>query len=134
LAEGLADLVDHLVCLPTGPEVVTGSTRMKAGTATKLALNMISTAAMVRRGKTWGHLMVDLAASNDKLVDRAERILMTTLGLDREAAGKALNAADGRVKIALVMQRLDVNRETAERRLAETDGHLAPLIGPAPGA
>jgi N-acetylmuramic acid 6-phosphate etherase len=87
----------------TGPEVVTGSTRLKAGTATKLVLNMITTGAMVRIGKTYGNLMVDLRATNAKLRDRSERLVIVTCGGTREEARAALDAADGSVKLAIVM-------------------------------
>ena len=102
----------------TGPEVVTGSTRMKAGTATKLILNTITTGAMIRLGKTFGNLMVDLRATNDKLVDRSQRIVMEIAGLDRAAAKKVLDAAGGVVKTAIVMSILDIDRAEAEKRLS----------------
>jgi N-acetylmuramic acid 6-phosphate etherase len=108
--------------------VVTGSTRMKAGTATKLVLNTITTGAMVRMGKVFGNLMVDLQVTCQKLQDRGERILMETLGLEREAARDLLARAGGRVKSALVMQRLGVEREEAERTLAEVGGVVARLL------
>jgi N-acetylmuramic acid 6-phosphate etherase len=97
---------DIVIVPVTGPEVVTGSTRMKAGTATKLVLNTITTGAMIRLGKTFGNLMVDLRATNDKLVDRSHRIVMEIAGLDREAAQKVLQAAGGSVKTAIVMSLL----------------------------
>lgn len=122
--------IDHCITLDTGPEVLTGSTRLKAGTATKLALNTLTTAAMVRLGKVYGHLMVDLRATNAKLRDRAARILMAELDLDRPAATELLQAADGRVKLALVMHRLDLDAAAANARLAETDGDLRRVIGP----
>jgi N-acetylmuramic acid 6-phosphate etherase len=119
---------DHLVVLPTGPEVVTGSTRMKAGTATKLALNTISTALMVRTGRVYENLMVDLKASNDKLRDRAARIVSTLTGVDRSAAFALVDAAGGSVKAAVVMQRRGVGREEAERLLVGAGGHLARVL------
>lgn len=122
-------VVEHWIELPVGAEVVTGSTRMKAGTATKLALNMITTATMVQRGKVWGNLMVDLRASNTKLRDRAARILMQQLGLDRASALELLDAADGQVKTALVMHRRQVSRAAALALLAENAGKLRPLLG-----
>src|SRR5919199_1219259 len=97
--------VDVAILPITGPEVVTGSTRMKAGTATKLVLNMITTGAMIRLGKTYGNLMVDLRATNNKLRDRSERILMEVCGTSREDARRVLDAAGGRGKTAIVMQR-----------------------------
>jgi N-acetylmuramic acid 6-phosphate etherase len=97
----------------TGPEVVTGSTRMKAGTATKMVLNMITTGAMIRLGKTYGNLMVDLKATNVKLKDRSERIVAEVCGVARERAQELLAAADGRVKTAIVMHKLGVSRDEA---------------------
>ena len=128
----LHETVDACIVVLVGPEVVTGSTRMKAGTATKLVLNTITTGAMVRLGKTWGNLMVDVRIWNEKLVDRGQRIVMETTGLDRAAAQAAIDAADGRVKLAIVMARLGIGREEAERRLAEHDGRLRPLLGDPP--
>jgi len=128
----LRETVDACIVVLVGPEVVTGSTRMKAGTATKLVLNTITTGAMVRLGKTWGNLMVDVRIWNEKLVDRGQRIVMETTGLDRAAAQAAIDAADGRVKLAIVMARLGIGREEAERRLAEHDGRLRPLLGDPP--
>ncbi|MEM1108731.1 MAG: N-acetylmuramic acid 6-phosphate etherase [Planctomycetota bacterium] len=122
--------VDHAVELIVGPEVVTGSTRMKAGTATKLALNMITTTTMVQLGKTWGNLMVDVRATNEKLTDRAQRIIMQQLGIDRDAAASLLDAADGRVKTALVMHRKNLDAEAAERLIDEHDGRLRAILGP----
>lgn len=127
-AEGL----DACVVVRTGPEAITGSTRLKAGTATKLVLNMITTGAMVRLGKTWGNLMVDLQATSAKLVDRGERIVMETTGCDRSAARAAIDAAGGSVRTAIVMQRLGLPRQAAEARLAEHDFHLRPLLGDPP--
>src|SRR5207302_255591 len=96
--------VTDVAILPiTGPEVVTGSTRLKAGTATKLVLNMITTGAMIRIGKTFGNLMVDLRATNVKLEDRSERILMEVCAVSRERARELLEASGGIVKTAIVM-------------------------------
>jgi N-acetylmuramic acid 6-phosphate etherase len=106
----------------TGPEAVTGSTRMKAGTATKLVLNTITTGVMIRMGKTFGNLMVDLRATNNKLRDRSERILIEACGVDRERARALLKESDGRVKVAIVMQKLGVDRKAAERALEEGGG------------
>jgi len=120
-----ADLVakvDVTILPIVGPEVVTGSTRMKAGTATKLVLNMITTGAMIRLGKTYGNLMVDLRATNNKLVDRSQRIVMEVCGISREEATKLLDRADKSVKLAIVMQKKGVSREEAERLLAENGG------------
>lgn len=122
--------VDHLIELVTGPEVVTGSTRMKAGTITKLALNMISTAVMIQRGKTWGNLMVDLRATNAKLRDRAARILTSQTNLDRPAALALLDQAEGRVKTALVMQLRNLSADEANTLLEKNHGQLRPILGP----
>ena len=116
--------VDHLITLETGPEVLTGSTRMKAGTATKLALNTISTTLMVRAGRTYENLMVDLRATNDKLKDRAARIVSTLTGLDRSGALELLDRAGGAAKVAAVMHRLGTTRQDAEQRLATAEGRL----------
>jgi len=117
----------------TGPEVVTGSTRMKAGTATKLVLNMITTGAMIRIGKTYGNLMVDLRATNAKLRDRSERIIVEVTGVDRDAAKRLLAAAGDSVKIAIVMHALDADRAAAEAALAQGGGVVRRVIpGPPP--
>ena len=119
------DLVKQLdvAILPiVGPEVVTGSTRMKAGTATKLVLNTITTGAMIRLGKTYGNLMVDLRATNNKLVDRSQRIVMEVCGVSRDEATKLLEQAGKSVKLAIVMQKKSVSREAAEKLLAENGG------------
>lgn len=121
-----------VIAIPVGPEVVTGSTRMKAGTATKLVLNILSTGAMIRLGKVYGNLMVDLQAWSDKLIDRGERIVMETSGVDRARARAAIERAGGRVKTAIVMLRLDVDAEEAARRIAAHDGRLRGLIGDPP--
>lgn len=121
--------VDFLVVAPTGPEVLTGSTRLKAGTATKMMLNMISTTLMIRGGRVYGSLMVDMRASNAKLRDRAARIVAELTGLDRVAALTALDQAGGLVKTAVVMQRLRLELPDAEARLAEAGGRLERVIG-----
>lgn len=130
--EVLRGTCDVCITLLVGPEVVTGSTRMKAGTATKLALNMLTTGAMIRLGKTYGNLMVDLRASNAKLADRSERILMETAGVGRDAAREALAAADGRVKVAIVMLRRGVSRPAADQLLEDHQGHLRTIVGDPP--
>ncbi|HEY8830946.1 MAG TPA: N-acetylmuramic acid 6-phosphate etherase [Gemmatimonadaceae bacterium] len=120
-----ADLVARVdvTMLPiVGPEAVTGSTRMKAGTATKLVLNTITTGAMIRLGKTYGNLMVDLRATNNKLIDRSQRIVMEVCGISRDEAKKLLESADKSVKTAIVMQKRGVSREEARRLLAENGG------------
>ena len=117
-----------------GPEVVTGSTRMKAGTATKMVLNMITTGAMIRIGKTYGNLMVDLRATNVKLTDRAERIVVEVCGISREEARRFLRDAGGSVKLAIVMQKRALSREAAERALADAGGVIRRVVPGAPPA
>jgi len=128
----LRNTCDVCIVVLVGPEVITGSTRMKAGTATKLVLNTITTGAMIRLGKTYGNLMVDLRASNAKLEDRSQRIVMETTGLAREAAAEVLERADGRVKTAIVMARRGVDREAAEALLAAHAGRLRAVVGDPP--
>ncbi len=112
-----------------GPEAVTGSTRMKAGTATKLVLNTLTTAAMIRMGKTYGNLMVDLRATNEKLRDRSERIVSELTGLGREGARALLAAAGGEVKTAIVMHRRDAGARAARKLLRAAGGSLRTVIG-----
>jgi N-acetylmuramic acid 6-phosphate etherase len=128
----LRETCDVSIVVRTGPEVVTGSTRMKAGTATKLVLNTLTTGAMIRLGKTYGNLMVDLQATNAKLVDRGQRIVMEVAGVDRERAREAIALAGGRVRTAIVMLRAGVDREAAENLLAANDYHLRPILGDPP--
>lgn len=120
---------DVVIAPLVGPEVITGSTRMKAGTATKLVLNTITTGAMVRIGKVAGNLMVDLQVTAEKLRDRGQRILMEILEVERDAAVRLLEEADGHVKTALVMGRLDVSAERARELLADAEGHVARVVG-----
>jgi N-acetylmuramic acid 6-phosphate etherase len=142
-AKGLGALTVGLSCVPgsllaqaaeiaitpaTGAEVLTGSTRMKAGTATKMVLNMLSTGVMVRTGATFGNLMVNVRATNAKLVDRAERIIAQALGSDGETAARLLAASEKDVKVAIVMGKMGVGREEAVRRLAEEEGILADAL------
>jgi N-acetylmuramic acid 6-phosphate etherase len=129
---GLRQSCDICITVLVGPEIVTGSTRMKAGTATKLVLNTLTTGAMIRIGKTYGNLMVDLRAWNDKLVDRSQRIVMEAAGVDRSAAQSAIEAADGSVKTAIVMARRGVARGEAERLLSEHAGRLRAIVGDPP--
>jgi N-acetylmuramic acid 6-phosphate etherase len=128
----LRETCDVLLTVLTGPEVLTGSTRMKAGTATKLVLNMLSTGAMVRIGKTYGNLMVDLTVTNSKLTDRAERIVMEIAGVDRAAAKQGVADAGGSAKVAIVMLRRGLPRKQAEDLLTEHQGRLRPIIGDPP--
>ena len=120
---------DVVIAPLVGPEVITGSTRMKAGTATKLVLNTITTGAMVLMGKVHGNLMVDLQVTCRKLQDRGERILMTTAGLEREPARELLGEAGGHVKTAIVMARLGVAAEEARGLLEESGGRVADVPG-----
>jgi N-acetylmuramic acid 6-phosphate etherase len=128
----LQGVCDVFITVLVGPEIVTGSTRMKAGTATKLVLNTLTTGAMIRLGKVYGNLMVDLRAWNEKLIDRSQRIVMETTGLDRGAARKVIQAAEGSVKTAIVMARRGVAKPEAERLLAEHAGRLRPIVGDPP--
>jgi N-acetylmuramic acid 6-phosphate etherase len=125
---------DIAIVAVTGPEVVTGSTRLKAGTATKLILNMITTGAMIRLGKTFGNLMVDLRATNLKLADRSERIVAEVCSLARPDARALLDRAGGRVKLAIVMNALGVERDEAERRLAAKGGVIRRVVDTPPPA
>jgi N-acetylmuramic acid 6-phosphate etherase len=122
-------LVDVAIVAITGPEVVTGSTRLKAGTATKMILNVITTGAMIRLGKTWGNLMVDLQATNLKLKDRSERILMETCRISRDDARTLLEAAGGSVKVGIVMHRTQTTREDAIQRIANAGGLIRRVVG-----
>jgi N-acetylmuramic acid 6-phosphate etherase len=112
----------------TGPEVLTGSTRLKAGTATKLVLNQITTVSMVRLGKCYENLMVDLRATNQKLWDRGARIIRMLTGLERDQAMELLKGADGHVKAAIVMHKLNVSLDDARDRLGKAGGHLRRAI------
>lgn len=129
VAPDVVRLVDVAIVAITGPEVVTGSTRLKAGTATKMILNMLTTGAMIRLGKTWGNLMVDLQATNLKLKDRSERILMDSCSVSRDDARTLLEAAGGSVKVAIVMHRTSATREDAIRRIAEAGGIIRRVVG-----
>lgn len=120
---------DHLIVLDTGPELLTGSTRLKAGSATKLALNVISTSAFVQLGKVYSNLMVDLRATNAKLTDRAIRILCTLCpDLDRATAAALLQRAAGRVKPAIVMHKLAVDLPTAQQLIEQHGGRLRDVL------
>lgn len=127
--EELSRRHDVVIAPLVGPEVITGSTRMKAGTATKLVLNTITTGAMILLGKVYGNLMVDLQVTCQKLQDRGERILMETLGVERERSRELLDGAGGKVKVAIVMGKLGVGREEAESRLREVEGIVSRVVG-----
>jgi N-acetylmuramic acid 6-phosphate etherase len=119
---------DVAICPVVGPEVIMGSTRMKSGTAQKLVLNMITTAAMVRLGKVYENMMVDLQRTSEKLVERGIRTVMMVTGVEYETADAILDRCDGHVKTAIVMILGDVGVEEARRRLEETDGFVRPAI------
>jgi N-acetylmuramic acid 6-phosphate etherase len=120
----LAAAADHGIEVVVGPELITGSTRLKAGTAQKLVLNMISTITMIRLGKTYGNLMVDVRASNDKLRARSHRIVALATGAPDEQIEAALAATGGEVKNAILTILGDVDAATAEQLLTQTHGHL----------
>ena len=126
------DACDVAVVPLVGPEALTGSTRMKAGTATKLVLNTISTGAMIRLGKVYGNLMVDLMAWSEKLIDRGERIVMECGAPDRARARAAIGAAGGSVKVAVVMVRVGIGAEEARARLAAAGGSVRKAAGDPP--
>ena len=128
----LVAAVDVAIVPIVGPEVVTGSTRLKAGTATKLVLNAITTGAMIRLGKTYGNLMVDLRATNEKLRDRSERIVVEVCGVSRDEARALLADAGGVVKTAIVMQKRGLSRADAERALADAGGVVRRVVAGEP--
>lgn len=123
--------VDVAICADVGPEPVMGSTRMKSGTATKLILNMISTAAMVRLGKVYQNMMVDLKLTNEKLVERSRKIVMLATGCTYGEADAALTASGGHVKTALVMQLTGTTPDDARERLDRADGFVRAALGKA---
>jgi N-acetylmuramic acid 6-phosphate etherase len=130
--DSLLAVCDIAIVTVVGPEVVTGSTRLKAGTATKLVLNTITTGAMILIGKTYGNLMVDMRASNAKLADRAERIVMEVTAISRDEARQQLAAAGGVVRTAIVMQMTGAGRADAERLLVENGGVIRRIVPGAP--
>ena len=130
--EDLARAVTVAIVVLTGPEAVTGSTRLKAGTATKMVLNMISTGALIRIGKTYGNLMVDLRAMSAKLVDRGERIVMEVCGVDRRKARDLIDAAEGSVKTAIVMGKTGVSFLVAGERLLAAGGIVRRALNEGP--
>jgi N-acetylmuramic acid 6-phosphate etherase len=123
----MAALADIAITPITGPEVIAGSTRMKAGTATKLVLNMLSTGVMIKTGAVYRNLMVNLQPTNAKLIDRAHRIIMAATGVDQTTAAQLLTEG-GSVKTAIVMQKLNVDCPTAEAKLAAHHGNLSALL------
>jgi N-acetylmuramic acid 6-phosphate etherase len=142
-AESLGALIIGLSCTPAskvaraaeiaitpvpGPEIITGSTRMRAGTATKLVLNMISTAVMIRLGYVYGNLMVNVQPTNGKLADRARRIIATIAGISNEEAGRLLDES-GSVRVAIIMHKFGIGRSDAEARLNAAQGSLRAALG-----
>jgi N-acetylmuramic acid 6-phosphate etherase len=125
----LAGLAEISIAPVIGPEVIAGSSRMKAGTAQKMVLNMLSTAAMIRLGKVYGNLMVDVQPTNAKLRRRAARILQQAVGVDAETARRALEATDYEVKPALVMLLVGVSADEARNRLAAAGGFVRRAVG-----
>jgi N-acetylmuramic acid 6-phosphate etherase len=126
---GLARLADIVIAVRSGPEVLTGSTRLKAGSATKAVLNAISTAAMVRLGKAYENLMVDLRPTSAKLVDRTRRIVAAATGHSDAESARLLEASGGEVKTAIVMSKLGVPADEARARLARAKGHVRKALG-----
>ena len=126
----LGAVVDQEVCVPVGPEVLTGSTRLKAGTAQKLVLNMVSTISMIRLGKTFGNLMVDLVPSNEKLRARARSIVEHAAGVSADEAAAALARSDGDPKVAIVSLLTGAEPDEARRRLAEAGGVVRRAVEP----
>ena len=112
----------------TGPEVVAGSTRMKAGTAQKMILNMISTGIMIRQGKVYENVMIDVLPTNEKLVERAKRIISTVTGISKEQASRVLKEADKDVGLAIVMAKTKMNKEQTETLLAENHGNVSDVL------
>lgn len=128
-SDQVADEADVSIRVVTGPEVITGSTRMKAGTATKMVLNMVTTIAMVRLGKVYENLMVDVNTTvNAKLVDRGTRIVEELTGLPRDVARKLLDDSGGRVKVALVMHSRGIGADAALALLAAADGQVGAVL------
>jgi N-acetylmuramic acid 6-phosphate etherase len=128
----LAAECDIAIVTVVGPEVISGSTRMKSGTATKLVLNTLTTATMVRLGKTYGNLMVDLRATNAKLIHRSRRLVRLLTGLNEEQSAELLAQSSGAVKTAIVMHHRSVDAMSARQLLADADGQLRDVIGDVP--
>ena len=120
--------VDYLISITVGPEILSGSTRLKSGTATKMVLNMISTATMIKLGKVYGNLMVDLKTVNNKLIDRGIRIISDITGIEYNQAKVRLLLAKNSVKSAIVMEKLNCSLDEAREKLEEADGFLHRLI------
>lgn len=127
-ASSIADIADIAISPVVGPEVLTGSTRLKSGTAQKLVLNMLTTASMILCGKSYQNLMVDLKASNEKLVTRSIRIVMQATDCDQQTATQALSNADQEVKLAIMMLMTNLSKEAARQLLKQHQGHLRQAI------
>src|SRR5699024_6191284 len=120
----MSKIVDIPIAIEVGGEAITGSTRMKSGTAQKMVLNMLSTGAMIKIGKVYENLMVDVEASNEKLVERTKRIVIEATGVDKEEAEKYLKETDYDVKLAIIMIRTNLNKEEARKLLDTHNGHI----------
>lgn len=127
--EGPDPEVDVVITVVVGPEAITGSTRLKAGTAQKMVLNMITTASMVKLGKVYENLMVDVRPNSAKLIERGKGIVMMLTGLGYEDASRLYDAAGRHVKVAVLMERRGIDAAEAESRLREADGFLARALG-----
>ena len=127
-AKELKAYVDHFITPIVGPEIITGSTRLKAGTATKLVLNMLTTVSMVKIGKVYNNLMVDVNASNTKLVERSIRIVQTVTSVDETKAKAALMQAGGKAKVAIVMLAKDIDKDDAIGLIEKNRGLLRPIL------
>jgi N-acetylmuramic acid 6-phosphate etherase len=125
----LNTFVDLVIAPAVGPEIIAGSTRLKAGTATKMVLNMLTTISMVKVGKTYGNLMVDVQAGSEKLKDRARRIISIVTGVDYDEAGRLLKEARGHTKAAIVMQKTGTSYPQAVRRLRKAEESIRKAIG-----
>jgi N-acetylmuramic acid 6-phosphate etherase len=125
----MAKIADIVIHTPVGPEVVTGSTRLKAGTAQKLVLNMLSTAAMIRLGMTYSNWMINVSMTNSKLRDRGAQILHEILGITKDEAQRLAEASGGKLKLAVIMGAAGCDRKEAERRLAQGNGNLRKVLG-----
>jgi N-acetylmuramic acid 6-phosphate etherase len=122
--EELGVIADVVICPNVGPEVLAGSTRMKSGTAQKMVLNMLTTASMIKLGKTYGNVMVDLQLTNAKLKERAKKIIMSITGINYDDAEQYLNESEGHVKTAIVMIKAGVKKEEAQKMLKNADGFV----------
>jgi len=127
------NLADHKIFIDVGPEVITGSTRMKAGTAQKLVLNMLTTASMIRLGKVYGNLMVDMTPVNKKLVERSKRLVRQATGCDRSVAELAFDESGGKPKVAILMVLLGLEAQTASELLARGQGRISEALKLDPG-